>query len=54
VIDSVVTINLVDLGACTDLELTHALPPEPKVRRGHEEGWAGCLGNLERLLITHA
>ena len=54
VIDSIVTINLVDLGARTDLELTHVLPPDPKIRRSHEEGWAGCLGNLERLLSTHA
>jgi len=49
-VDSVVTINLVDLGARTELELTHVLPPDPKVRRGHEEGWIGCLTNLERLL----
>lgn len=47
VVDSVVTVNLVDRGTRTELELTHVLPPDPKIRRSHEEGWAGCLGNLE-------
>lgn len=47
VVDSVVTVKLVDLGARTELELTHALPADQKIRRSHEEGWAGCLGNLE-------
>jgi uncharacterized protein YndB with AHSA1/START domain len=47
VVDSVVTVKLVDLGARTELELTHVLPPDPKIRRSHEEGWAGCLGNLD-------
>jgi glutathione S-transferase len=50
VTDSVVTVELVDRGARTELILTHELPPDPDVRRGHEEGWHGCLGNLERLL----
>ena len=53
VVDSVVTVNLVDLGARTELELTHVLPPDPKIRRGHEEGWKGCLSNLETLLTNH-
>ena len=48
VVDSVVTVELVDLGARTQLDLTHVLPPDPKVRRSHAEGWAGCLGNLDR------
>ena len=25
-------------------------PTDPKIRRGHEEGWIGCLGNLEKML----
>jgi uncharacterized protein YndB with AHSA1/START domain len=54
VVDSVVTINLVDLGGRTELELTHDLLPTPKIRRSHEEGWEGCLGSLERLFITNA
>ena len=49
VVDSVVTVVLIDRGERTELLLTHVLPPDPKIRRGHEEGWAGCLGNLEEM-----
>jgi uncharacterized protein YndB with AHSA1/START domain len=54
VVDSVVTVELEDRGDETDLSLTHELPPDPKVRRGHEEGWEGCLGNLETMLREDA
>jgi uncharacterized protein YndB with AHSA1/START domain len=47
---SVVTVELREAGEGTELTLTHELPPDPKVRRGHEEGWEGCLGNLEKSL----
>jgi len=50
VVDSVVTVDLVDRGERTELRLTHELPPDPKTRRGHEDGWEGCLGNLEKML----
>ena len=50
VVDSVVSVELADHEGLTELRLTHELPPDPNVRRGHEEGWQGCLGNLERLL----
>ena len=50
VVDSIVTVDLVDHGERTELILTHELPPDPKIRRGHEEGWEGCLGNLEKFL----
>lgn len=53
VVDSVVTVDLVDHGPRTELLLTHQLPPDPKVRRSHEEGWKGCLGNLEKMLSKH-
>lgn len=53
VVDSVVTVDLVDHGQRTELFLTHELPPDPKIRRGHQEGWEGCLGNLEKLLRNH-
>lgn len=52
VVDSIVTVDLVDHGDHTELCLRHELPPDPKIRRGHEEGWTGCLGNLEKML-TH-
>jgi uncharacterized protein YndB with AHSA1/START domain len=47
---SVVTVQLRDTDQGTELTLTHELPPDPQVRRGHEEGWEGCLGNLEKSL----
>ena len=47
VVDSVVTVELVDLGASTELNMTHVLPPDPTIRRSHEEGWVGCLRNLD-------
>ena len=50
VVDSVVTVELVDRGERTELSLVHELPADPNVRRGHEEGWIGCLGNLEKML----
>jgi uncharacterized protein YndB with AHSA1/START domain len=52
VADSVVTLELREVGEGTELTLTHELPPDPKVRRGHEQGWEGCLGNLEKLLAN--
>src|SRR3982750_20910 len=52
VVDSVVTVDLVDLGGRPELVLTHELSADPKIRRGHEEGWQGCLGNLEKALLT--
>jgi uncharacterized protein YndB with AHSA1/START domain len=48
VVDSVVTVALIERGAHTELVLTHELPPDPKIRAEHEEGWKGCLQNLER------
>jgi uncharacterized protein YndB with AHSA1/START domain len=50
VANSIVTVELKDLGDRTELILTHELPPDPAIRRGHEEGWVGCLGNLEKML----
>lgn len=50
VVDSVVTIELAARAGGTDLRLVHELPPDPKIRAGHEEGWMGCLGNLEKFL----
>ena len=47
---SVVTVELDEVEGSTALTLTHELPADPKVRSGHEEGWHGCLGNLEKLL----
>jgi uncharacterized protein YndB with AHSA1/START domain len=53
VVDSVVTVELVEHGERTELIVTHELPPDPAIRRGHEEGWQGCLGSLEKLLLSY-
>jgi uncharacterized protein YndB with AHSA1/START domain len=50
VVDSVVTLELIGKGANTELVLRHELPDDPKIRKGHEEGWEGCLTQLERLM----
>jgi uncharacterized protein YndB with AHSA1/START domain len=52
VVDSVVTIELKQAGDHTELALTHELPPDPKIREGHLEGWKGCLGNLDKHLAS--
>jgi uncharacterized protein YndB with AHSA1/START domain len=51
---SVVTVELRDRAGQTELQLTHELPADPQVLRGHEEGWLGCLSNLENWLNHHA
>jgi uncharacterized protein YndB with AHSA1/START domain len=50
VTDSVVTVDLIDHGERTELILNHELPQDPGIRGAHNEGWRGCLGNLERFL----
>lgn len=53
VVDSVVTVELRDHPRGTELHLKHQLPPDPAVRRGHEEGWQGCLESLAKFLENH-
>jgi uncharacterized protein YndB with AHSA1/START domain len=48
--DSVVTVELSDRGARTELLLTHALPPDRTIRHAHQDGWEGCIGNLEKFI----
>jgi uncharacterized protein YndB with AHSA1/START domain len=52
VVESLVTVELEEHGERTELSIVHELPPEPNVRRGHEEGWTGCLSNLEKLFAS--
>ena len=52
VADSLVTIELRDLGAETELTLSHELPDDATIRREHEGGWTGCLESLARYLET--
>jgi uncharacterized protein YndB with AHSA1/START domain len=48
VADSVVTLELHERGALTELVLTRELPDDPKILREHEGGWDGCLASLGR------
>ncbi len=45
-----VVVELEPKGNGTQLRLTHYLPSSDEVRKAHEHGWMGCLGNLEHLL----
>ena len=47
--DTKVTVLLKDLGAETELRLTHEAFPDTKSRDGHSQGWSPILDNLERL-----
>jgi uncharacterized protein YndB with AHSA1/START domain len=46
VADSLVTVELNDRGAQTEIVLSHELPDEPTILREHEGGWQGCLNSL--------
>ncbi|MCG3172876.1 MAG: hypothetical protein GMKNLPBB_01047 [Myxococcota bacterium] len=52
--NSIVRVELHERGSATELVLTHKLPADPEVRAGHEEGWQGCLANLEKFLNQSA
>ena len=45
-----VTIQLKEKGAATELTLIHEQLPDQKTLDNHEDGWEGCLGRLQRLL----
>jgi uncharacterized protein YndB with AHSA1/START domain len=44
--DTVVTLDLIDRGARTELQLTHTNLPHEESRKAHEHGWIGCLDKL--------
>jgi len=52
VADSLVTVELRDLGSETELTLSHELPDDATILREHEGGWNGCLGSLARAVET--
>ena len=52
VTDSLVTVELRDLGAMTELTLSHELPDDAAILREHEGGWKGCLESLARYIET--
>jgi uncharacterized protein YndB with AHSA1/START domain len=48
--DSLVTLELRDLGAQTELTISHELPDDDTIVRAHEGGWTDCLESLARYL----
>jgi len=52
VADSVVTVELREVGAQTELTISHELPDDDVIVREHEGGWKGCLESLARHLET--
>jgi len=52
VADSLVTVELRDLGERTELTISHELPDDAAILREHEGGWKGCLESLARHLDT--
>lgn len=46
-VETLVTVELVDRGATTEVVITHALPSAAS-RDGHRQGWESCLNRLEQ------
>lgn len=44
--ESLVTLEFFDLGAATEVMLTHVQLPGAEDRNKHEQGWIGCLARL--------
>ena len=52
VADSVVTVELREVGGKTELTISHELPDDATILREHEGGWKGCLESLARYIET--
>jgi uncharacterized protein YndB with AHSA1/START domain len=52
VADSVVTVELREVGGKTELTLSHELPDDADILREHEGGWKGCLESLAQYINT--
>jgi uncharacterized protein YndB with AHSA1/START domain len=50
--ESLVTLELRELGAQTEITLSHELPDDDAIAREHEGGWIGCIGSLAHYLET--
>jgi uncharacterized protein YndB with AHSA1/START domain len=48
--DTLVTLEFRDQRGATEVTLTHERFPSAESRDKHNQGWAGCLSRLERLL----
>ena len=50
--ETLVTIELRQKGAGTEMTLTHTKFADAASRDLHEQGWEGCVGQLERLMAA--
>ena len=48
--EMLITVEFRDKGNETELTLTHELFPSEESKKGHEEGWVGCLDKLAQVL----
>jgi uncharacterized protein YndB with AHSA1/START domain len=48
--ESLVTVEFRDLGAATEIMLSHELLPNAEERGKHEHGWTGCMEQLANYL----
>jgi uncharacterized protein YndB with AHSA1/START domain len=48
--ESLVTVEFRELGSSTEVSITHQNLLDPEVRAKHNQGWVGCLGQLENYL----
>ncbi len=48
--ETLVTVEFRDLGAATEVILTHERFPNEKVRDDHNKGWNGCFDRLGKIL----
>lgn len=49
---TLVTIEFRDLGASTEVVLTHELFPDAEWRDKHNQGWTGCMARLDKVLAA--
>jgi uncharacterized protein YndB with AHSA1/START domain len=52
--DTRVTVEFHKRGDATEVVLTHELFPTAQIRDRHEQGWIGCLAELENVLASQA
>jgi uncharacterized protein YndB with AHSA1/START domain len=48
---TLVTVEFLDEGDATEVVVTHEGFADERIRDLHEEGWVGCLANLERRVL---
>jgi uncharacterized protein len=50
--ESQVSVEFLDRGGATEVQITHEQLPNDEVQEDHKQGWNGCLDKLEKLLAA--